>query len=220
LVQTLTPSGDPLGMRWRGLLLDETGDAGLGLARAEEAQLIGDGPRLLFNEGERTTTGQVLVPWATSVWERDPADDAPASITEQGITMLDAGATGAHVVAEQSSGPQDDGRLVRVALDGGRVVPLRGLVAGQLVEPTFGVVTDADTTTLAWATTPANRLILAECSSFADVRPSQAFAEDIEWVFAEGITTGYADSTYRPTGQVTRQAMAAFLHRLSGDPDP
>ncbi len=35
------------------------------------------------------------------------------------------------------------------------------------------------------------------------------------------ITTGYPDNTYRPTAQVGRDAMAAFLYRyvqLFGDP--
>ena len=30
------------------------------------------------------------------------------------------------------------------------------------------------------------------------------------------ITGGFADGTYRPTSPVTRQAMAAFLHRFDG----
>jgi hypothetical protein len=95
-------------------------------------------------------------------------------------------------------------------------VPLRGRIGTEVV-PVSGQIS-ADGSTVGF--TNDNRVILAECGSFADVRPSQAFAEDIEWVFAAGITTGYEDGTYRPSAPVTRQAMAAFLHRLSGDPDP
>jgi len=29
-----------------------------------------------------------------------------------------------------------------------------------------------------------------------------------------GISTGYADGTFRPAAKVTRQAMAAFMYRL------
>lgn len=39
------------------------------------------------------------------------------------------------------------------------------------------------------------------------------FASDIAWLSATGITTGYADGSYRPLAPIERQAMAAFLHR-------
>jgi 2',3'-cyclic-nucleotide 2'-phosphodiesterase (5'-nucleotidase family)/alpha-tubulin suppressor-like RCC1 family protein len=53
---------------------------------------------------------------------------------------------------------------------------------------------------------------------FPDVSEDHAFFEDISWLVAEGITTGYEDGTFKPTAQVSRQAMAAFLHRLAGEP--
>jgi hypothetical protein len=34
----------------------------------------------------------------------------------------------------------------------------------------------------------------------------------------EGIAGGYADGTFRPASSITRQAMAAFLYRLAGEP--
>jgi hypothetical protein len=55
--------------------------------------------------------------------------------------------------------------------------------------------------------------------TFSDVGPSHPFVEEIEWVATEGITEGYADGTFRPSLPVTRQAMAAFLHRFSGSPE-
>ena len=51
-------------------------------------------------------------------------------------------------------------------------------------------------------------------SSFTDVSPSSPFASDIDWMAKTGITTGYSDGTFRPGNAVTRQAMAAYLHRL------
>jgi hypothetical protein len=57
--------------------------------------------------------------------------------------------------------------------------------------------------------------------TFADVSPANAFFTEIEWMAAEGISTGYAGSpkpTYRPSAVVSRQAMSAFLHRF-GDPE-
>jgi DNA-binding beta-propeller fold protein YncE len=54
---------------------------------------------------------------------------------------------------------------------------------------------------------------------FRDVGPGHPFLAEITWAATEGITTGYADGTFRPAGVVTRQSMAAFLHRLAGAPD-
>ena len=54
--------------------------------------------------------------------------------------------------------------------------------------------------------------------SFADVGPDQAFADDIAWLAAEGISTGTdlggGTVVFRPADAVSRQAMAAFLQRL------
>ena len=35
---------------------------------------------------------------------------------------------------------------------------------------------------------------------------------------ATGLSTGYEDGTFRPGAEVSRQAMASFLHRLVGEP--
>ncbi|NQX11205.1 S-layer homology domain-containing protein [Microbacteriaceae bacterium VKM Ac-2855] len=57
--------------------------------------------------------------------------------------------------------------------------------------------------------------------SFADVPSSNPFFADIEWMKAEGISTGtvLADGTslYKPADPVSRMAMSAFLYRYSGD---
>jgi hypothetical protein len=55
--------------------------------------------------------------------------------------------------------------------------------------------------------------------TFSDVPLSHPFYEEIEWLVAEEITGGFPDDTFRPSATVTRQAMAAFLYRLSGEPD-
>jgi hypothetical protein len=54
------------------------------------------------------------------------------------------------------------------------------------------------------------------CSSapFPDVAVSNAFCGDIAWLAGQGIAAGYADGGFHPTAPVSRQAMAAFLHRL------
>jgi hypothetical protein len=51
---------------------------------------------------------------------------------------------------------------------------------------------------------------------FSDVSPSNGFYLEISWMAHEGITTGFGDDTFRPAAPVSRQAMSAFMFRLSG----
>ena len=57
-----------------------------------------------------------------------------------------------------------------------------------------------------------------EPAGFSDVSAQHPFAAEIGWLAGSGVTTGYADGSFRPSGTVTRQAMAAFLWRLAGEP--
>jgi hypothetical protein len=56
-----------------------------------------------------------------------------------------------------------------------------------------------------------------ETPSFTDLVVDQPFYLEIEWMKAEGITVGNADGTFGAIENVSRQAIAAFLHRASGD---
>ncbi len=58
----------------------------------------------------------------------------------------------------------------------------------------------------------------AALTRFDDVRFTHPFARDIVWLADTGVTTGYADGTFRPSAPVNRDAMAAFLYRASGSP--
>ena len=53
---------------------------------------------------------------------------------------------------------------------------------------------------------------------YPDVPAKSEFANDIAWAKSKGITTGYPNGTYRPLNNVSRDAMAAFLHRVKGKP--
>lgn len=70
---------------------------------------------------------------------------------------------------------------------------------------------------LALAVTGAPRAGAAT-TSFTDVPPGTAFHTEITWLADVGITTGWADGTFRPLDPVNRDAMAAFLYRLAGSP--
>ena len=53
--------------------------------------------------------------------------------------------------------------------------------------------------------------------TFSDVPATHPFCGAIEWLAAQGITTGYPDGTFRPGQAVSREAVAAFLYRTMND---
>ncbi len=57
-------------------------------------------------------------------------------------------------------------------------------------------------------------------ASFRDVPTTHAFFKAVEWARAEGIVRGYADGTFGPTVEVSRQAAAQWLYKLFGEDAP
>ncbi len=55
-------------------------------------------------------------------------------------------------------------------------------------------------------------------SPFRDVYTTAPFYKEITWLSSTKITTGYPDGTFRPLGSVNRDAMAAFLYRMTKTP--
>jgi hypothetical protein len=53
---------------------------------------------------------------------------------------------------------------------------------------------------------------------FSDVPRGVPFASEINWLADSGVTRGFPDGTYRPSGTVNRDAMSAFLYRFAGKP--
>ena len=54
--------------------------------------------------------------------------------------------------------------------------------------------------------------------TFKDVPKDHVFHKEIEWMAAQGITTGWDDGTFRPAEPLKRDAMAAFFYRFAGQP--
>lgn len=52
---------------------------------------------------------------------------------------------------------------------------------------------------------------------FTDISGS-GFRSDITWMYDTGLSTGWRDGTYRPYQAISREAMAAFMYRLAGNP--
>lgn len=55
--------------------------------------------------------------------------------------------------------------------------------------------------------------------SFTDVPTNHQFFKEIEWLKSSGITTGMTPTLFAPNDSVSRKDMAAFLYRLSGEPE-
>ncbi|QIK62939.1 hypothetical protein G7068_06815 [Leucobacter viscericola] len=49
---------------------------------------------------------------------------------------------------------------------------------------------------------------------FTDAPTNQKFYKEIDWMRCTKLSTGYADKTYRPKTELSREAMAAFMFRL------
>ena len=49
---------------------------------------------------------------------------------------------------------------------------------------------------------------------FTDVKKNAKYAKEIAWLSKSGITKGHPDGSFAPNSAVSRQAMAAFLHRF------
>jgi hypothetical protein len=55
---------------------------------------------------------------------------------------------------------------------------------------------------------------IAAWADFNDVPPSNPFYDEINWMAATGITTGFPGNEFHPTEAVSRQSMSAFMQRL------
>lgn len=56
---------------------------------------------------------------------------------------------------------------------------------------------------------------VADSGTFSDVAAGAYYAEAVEWAYANGIISGYADGTYKPAGKLTREQMATILYRYA-----
>jgi hypothetical protein len=57
-----------------------------------------------------------------------------------------------------------------------------------------------------------------EAPTFSDVPLDHAFSTEIEWAAENDVVNGFGDGSFGPGRPVTRQAAAAFLHRLADGP--
>ncbi|WP_375504429.1 S-layer homology domain-containing protein [uncultured Jatrophihabitans sp.] len=92
-----------------------------------------------------------------------------------------------------------------------------GAIAGYAdggFHPTAAVSRQATSAFLYRLANPGKTAPACTTAAFNDVPASNQFCGDINYLVSEKVTTGYSDGGFHPAEAVTRQAMAAFLHRL------
>ena len=57
-------------------------------------------------------------------------------------------------------------------------------------------------------------------NTFKDVPNGKYYTKAVLWAAEQGITTGYADGTFRPDAECTRAQVVTFLWRANGSPKP
>jgi len=80
----------------------------------------------------------------------------------------------------------------------------RRWVAGAAIAATLALITS----------------LLANASAFDDVRSDAYYSTGVEWMAANGLTTGTSPSTFDPAENVTRAEFATFVWRMAGSPAP
>ena len=60
----------------------------------------------------------------------------------------------------------------------------------------------------------------AAAAGFPDVSPTAWYADAVNWAAANGYVTGYDNGLFGPEDDLTREQMAAILHRYAGSPAP
>ena len=60
----------------------------------------------------------------------------------------------------------------------------------------------------------------SKMAEFSDMTGNDDFDQAISWAAEKGITTGWADNTFRPWNTCNRAAVMTFLWRTAGSPDP
>ncbi len=94
-----------------------------------------------------------------------------------------------------------------------RLLISAGLVGGLVSAFTVAPMAAA-TPTVSVAASEVDKSVV-----FADVPDGMMFHQEMSWLANEGISTGWPDGTFRPLQAINRDAMAAFLYRLEGEPE-
>jgi len=176
--------------------------------------------------GDGTGTGTRLASGVTPAAAPAPVSDPKASITldpakpQEAAVQLDNSSSTVssdyHVIVN------GDLTRAKVTVPAGQKtsVALTALAAKSTIEVRIYGDGTGTGTRLASAVTPA--AAPAPAPTFTDVAVDNQFYKEISWLSSAGISTGWVAGdgtrTYGPLLPVNRDAMAAFMYRLSGKP--
>ncbi len=62
--------------------------------------------------------------------------------------------------------------------------------------------------------------VVEQAHNFADIAPSDWYAEAVNWAFARGIANGITDTLFKPDSSITREQLATLLYRYTVCCDP
>ncbi|GMA32591.1 GH92 family glycosyl hydrolase [Litorihabitans aurantiacus] len=190
---------------------------------------------------EGRTLASITLPQAPNVHVFTVAFDVAAPVLPVVTVSVSperplAGATAQITAAVTPGDVAGDLVLQRVSGDGVAEVargPVSGGGAGFDVVATAEAVAyrvafePADPTLAAPATTATDVVVEGRVQApdepFVDVPAGSLFFEEISWLFENGYATGWdlgdGAAEYRPVTPIARDAMAAFLYRVAGEPD-
>ena len=193
-------------------------DNGVYLDRSEVTILAGEEAFFAYTELVLGEDHTILVPEGGAVAEKtvayDSDDDGVKDSEYTYQTVVDAAGEAATLLSIHYAPPCDDvsddawyADAVNYVLDYDLMDPVE-----QGIFAPGAAATRADFVTTLWnmAGCPVVNSILP----FSDVEQESGYAEAVRWAAAVGVTNGYPDGTFRPTGTITRQEMAAFLYRF------
>ena len=200
-------------------------------------------PVTVVADGEGAVTTQITVPngWGTNIGVLfssaiskrvldTGSDSGVPTSNETFVASATASAGGTVTVSGTGYAPTES---VVIALHSSSTP---ALVLGTLTADGAGAITG--TLTIPTNVTPGTYRVWAGSKSvgfllqnapivsddlvtFADVGPSNPFFAFVQWMAASNISTGTAQPSgkplYKPADAVSRQAMALFMYRLSGD---
>ena len=106
-------------------------------------------------------------------------------------------------------------RARTAALVGASCLAVTALVAPAAAVPTGSAV---DLPAISQASSPVAAPAQAPLlAAFSDVREDDTFSDAILWLANRGVVRGYADGTFRGLAPINRDALAAYLYRVTHD---
>ncbi|RIJ69552.1 hypothetical protein D1871_21815 [Nakamurella silvestris] len=87
--------------------------------------------------------------------------------------------------------------------------------SGNLFKPGASIERQAVAAFLFRWKNPGAEKPVCTTAPFTDVPAGSAFCGEISWLKTSGLTTGFTDGTFKPGTTIERQAVAAFLYRLT-----